>query len=105
MPRPNIDTAATTARFERVGMATAQVREIASAMAEADAEHVTKADLRLLERQVRADFQLLEQQMQTGFARIETTIAQASAQTQVRTTGIVLASVAIATAILIAAIG
>ena len=82
----NIDTAAAVSRLERVGFATDQAREIVDVIAEADAEHVTKAD-----------FRIMEQQLKTGFASIETTIAQA----QLRGVGIALGGLAIATAILL----
>ena len=82
----NIDTAAAVSRQERVGFATDQAREIVDVIAEADAEHVTKAD-----------FRIMEQQIKTGFASIETTIAQA----QLRGVGIALGGLAIATAILL----
>ena len=67
-------------------MTTDQAREIADVIAEADAEHVTKAD-----------FRVMEQQLKTGFANIETTIAQA----QLRGVGIALGGLAVATAILL----
>ena len=54
--------------------------------AEADAEPVTKADLGAI-----------EQQLKIGFANLETTIAQA----QLRSIGIALGGLAIATAILL----
>lgn len=90
----SIDTAATTARLERAGFTTDQAREITASIVEADADNATKTDLRVI-----------EQQIQTGFARLETAIAQASSQTQIRTIGAALGAVAIATAILIAALG
>lgn len=55
-------------------------------LGEADAEHVTKTDVHVLERQLEA-----------GFAKLEATIAQ----TNLRTVGIGLAGLAIATAFLL----
>ena len=86
MPTFNIDTAAAVSRLERVGFPNEQAREIVDILADADAEHVTKAE-----------FHVLEQQLQTGFANIETAIAQA----QLRTIGIGLGGLAIATAVLL----
>lgn len=86
MPTFNIDTAAAVSRLERVGFPAEQAREIVSMLAEADAEHVTKTD-----------FRVLEQQLKTGFAKIEATIAQA----HLRTIGICLGGLAVATAILL----
>jgi len=79
MPTYNIDTAAAVSRLERA-------REIVSMLAEADAEHVTKTD-----------FHVLERQLETGFAKVEATIAQA----HVHTIGICLAGLAMATALLL----
>ena len=87
MPTFNIDTAAAVGRLERVGFPAEQAREIVDILAEADAEHVTKAEMRTL-----------EQQMRTGFAEIATTIAEANQ----RLTGITLGGIAVATAILLA---
>ena len=89
----NIDTAAAVARLERVGFGTEQAREIVDIVAEADAEHVTKADFRILEQQLKTGFANVE----TTMARIETTIAQAL----LRGVGIVLGGLAVATAILL----
>ena len=86
MPTFNIDTAAAVSRLERVGLSNEQAREIVEILAEAGAEHVTKVE-----------FHALEQQLQTGFPNIETAIAQA----QLRTTGIGLGGLAIATAVLL----
>lgn len=86
MPTFNIDTAAAVSRLERVGFPAEQAREIVNMLAEADAEHVTKTD-----------FHVLEQQLETGFAKLEATIAQ----THLRTIGIGLAGLAVATAILL----
>ena len=87
MPTFNIDTAAAVGRLERVGFPAEQAREIVDILAEADAEHVTKAEMRTL-----------EQQMRTGFAETATTIAEAIQ----RLTGITLGGIAVATAILLA---
>lgn len=86
MPTFNIDTAAAVSRLERVGFPARQAREIVSMLAEADAEHVTKTD-----------FHVLEQQLETGFAKVEATIVQA----HLRTIGIALGGLAVATAILL----
>ena len=86
MPTFNIDTAAAVSRLERVGIPTEQARQIVGILAEADAEHVTKTDLHVL-----------EQQLNTGFAKVEATIAQA----HLRTIGIGLGGLAVATAILL----
>lgn len=43
MPTFDIDTAAAVSRLERVGMPPDQAREIVDILAEADADHVTKA--------------------------------------------------------------
>lgn len=85
MPTFNIDTAAAVSRLERVGIPAEQAREI-GILPEADAEHVTKTDLHVL-----------EQQLNTGFAKVEATIAQA----HLRTVGIGLGGLAVATAILL----
>ncbi len=85
MPTFNIDTAAAVSRLERVCIPAEQAREI-GILAEADAEHVTKTDLHVL-----------EQQLTTGFAKVEATIAQA----HLRTIGIGLGGLAVATAILL----
>ena len=85
MPTFNIDTAAAVSRLERVCIPAEQAREI-GILAEADAEHVTKTDLHVL-----------EQQLNTGFAKVEATIAQA----HLRTIGIGLGGLAVATAILL----
>ena len=86
MPTFNIDTAATVSRLERVGIPAEQAREIVGLLAEADAEHVTKTDLHVL-----------EQPLNTGFAKVEATIAQA----HLHTVGIGLGGLAVATAILL----
>ena len=86
MPTFNIDTAAAVSRLERVGISTEQARQIVGILAEADAEHVTKTDLHVL-----------EQQLTTGRAKAEATIAQA----HLRTVGIGLGGLAVATAILL----
>ena len=50
-----------------------------------------------IELATKADFRVLEQQLETGFAKIEAAIAQA----HLRTIGIGLAGLAVATAILL----
>ena len=90
----NIDTAAAVSRLERVGFPAEQAHEIVDILAEADAEHATKADLRLI-----------EQQLKTGLANIETTVANIEttiAQALLRGVAIALGGLAIATAILLA---
>ncbi len=94
MPTFNIDTAAAVSRLERVGMPPDQAREIVDILAEADADHVTKA-------QFVAAIEKLEQQMQTGFANIEATIQKAIAGSQMRVVGIGLGGLAIATAVIL----
>ena len=101
MPTFNIDTAAAVGRLERVGFPAEQAREIVDILAEADAEHVTKADVRTLEQQMR----VLEQKIQTGFAKIATTLAEGQAEqakANQRLSVITLAGVAVATAIVVA---
>ena len=95
MPTFNIDTAVAVSRLERVGMPTDQAREIVDIIAEADAEHITKA-------QFVAANEKLEQQMQTGFANIESTIHKTINASQMRVVGIGLGGLAIATAIILA---
>ena len=95
MPTFNIDTAAAVVRLERDGFAAEQAREIVDVLAQGDAEHVTKAELRML-----------EQQMQTGFTKTASILAASQAEqakANQRLTGITLGGVAVATAILIAA--
>lgn len=91
MPAFNIDTVAAVVRLERVGFPAEQAREIVDILAEADAEHVTKAEMRML-----------EQQMQTGFAKTAAILAEGQAEqakANQRLTGITLGGVAVATAI------
>lgn len=91
MPTFNIDTAAAVSRLERVGIPTDQAREIVDILADADADHITKA-------QFVAAVDKLEQQLQTGFANLQSSIAAS----QLRIVGIALGGLAIATAILLA---
>lgn len=91
MPSYNIDTAAAVAYLERSGFTSEQARSLATIVAEVDAQHVTKADLRLL-----------DQQLETGFARVETRIAEAANQVHVRSTAVTLGGIAVAKAVLVA---
>ena len=95
MPTFNIDTAAAVGRLERVGFPAEQAREIVDILAEADAEHVTKAEMRTL-----------EQQNANGVSpKLATTLAEgqvAHAKAIQRLTGITLGGIAVATAILLA---
>ena len=58
---------------------------------EADAEHVTKTDLHILEKQMRI-----------GFANVLQQVATSISTVQMRITGITFGGIAIATAILLA---
>ena len=105
MPTFNIDTADAVSRLERMGFPAEQAREIVNVLAEADAEHVTKAEIRTLEQQM----QLLEHQIQTGFAntiqQITTGIANvevAQGKASQRLAGIILGGIAIATTVIVA---
>ena len=91
MPTFDIDTAAAVSRLERVGIPTDQAREIVDILAEADADHITKA-------QFLAATDKLEQQLQTGFANLQSAIAAS----QLRIVGLGLGGLAVATAILLA---
>jgi len=67
-----------------------QAREIVDILAEADAEHVTKAEFV-------AAIEKLEQHMQTGFENVEASIASS----QLRIMSIGLGGLAIATAVIL----
>ena len=98
MPTFNIDTAAAVNRLERVGFPADQAREIVNVLAEADAEHVTKAEIRMLEQQVQTGFANVIQQITTGISNVEV----AQAKSNQRLAGIVLGGIAIATTITVA---
>ncbi|MCY4014626.1 MAG: hypothetical protein OXG82_18135 [Gammaproteobacteria bacterium] len=98
MPTFNIDTAAAVRRLERVGFPADQAREIVNVLAEADAEHVTKSEIRMLEQQMETGFANVTQQITTGIASIEV----AQGKSNQRLAGIVLGGIAIATTIIVA---
>ena len=91
MPTFNIDTAAAVSRLERVGIPADQAREIVDVLAEADADHITKA-------QFVAATDKLERQIEVGFANLQRSIAASG----LRTVSICLGGLAVATAILLA---
>ena len=95
MPTFNIDAAAAVSRLERVGIPTEQAREI---VAEADAEHVTKSEIRMLEQQIQTGFANVSRQITAGIADVEV----AQAKSNLRLAGIVLGGVAIATTVTVA---
>ena len=98
MPTFNIDTAAAVSRLERVGFPADQAREIVNVLAEADAEHVTKSEIRMLEQQIQTGFANVTQQITTGISSIEV----AQGKSNQRLAGIVLGGIAIATTIIVA---
>ena len=98
MPTFNIDTAAAVSRLERVGFPADQAREIVNVLAEADAEHVTKAEIRMLEQQIQTGFANAIQQITTGIANVEV----AQGKSNQRLAGIILGGIAIATTVIVA---
>ena len=96
MPTFNIATATAVSRLERVGFPAEHAR--VNVLAEADAEHVTKSEIRMLEQQIQTGFANTIQQITTGIASLEV----AQGKSKQRLAGIILGGVAIATTVIVA---